>query len=389
MTTVLFQDKLKFEAASMKTVSDAQKSESLETETPQSNLNAGAINRKPEGDTSRFTEAEKKLFPGLTGLVSPQLQEEPKGGVPKSILQGIERMHASNSKDAPAEDLSLVQLAGNEKGMRPAEQGMRVKLAPRCKGNAVGGENGVGTVMWVGNQGQVCHVRWDGTTRFDYSYCIGHNGFFDLCVASNGTDTPATPTGNPEKWTVGQVSLFVEGLRKTFGEKADIYVKAFAREDIDGVTLLKLTKDELQELGLSLGHRKLLLDEISQLQAKHKSDAVPAFSGKIVERAPLLPFATNSATSGDDRPRSEADLLVRQMEAERVPGLQRLHIPGQSDESRHMAELYGGVRPSAENMGGYGDADNSDTEGNKAGDSNMSVFRRRMLAAKRAGQSAV
>lgn len=36
---------------------------------------------------------------------------------------------------------------------------------------------------WISNDGMVCHVRWDLASRFDYSYCIGHNGYHDLRTA--------------------------------------------------------------------------------------------------------------------------------------------------------------------------------------------------------------
>ena len=339
------------------------------------------VNRTSDIDTSKFTETEKKLFPGLTGVVSPPQDKEQKGGVPKSILKDIEKIHGlSAQKRAKETEMANVQLVGNGKGMKPAEQGMRVQLAPNCKGNAVSGEMGTGTIMWVGNQGQVCHVRWDGTTRFDYSYCVGHNGFHDLCVAPNATDTVAQLTDDATSWTVHDVGQFLERLRKSFGEKTDSYIQAFAREDIDGKTLVKLTKEELQELGLSLGHRKLLLDEIDKMQAKFKTDLIPAFSGQVMERAPLRAFRQNQDSDGQVEAREESKLLGRQLLAEQLPELQRLAIPGQKDGTRQMSELYGGIHPSAENSGLY-EARDEEAEG-----SGMSLFKRRMLAAKKASQ---
>jgi hypothetical protein len=335
----------------------------------------------PELDSSKFTEEEKKLFPGLIGMTSPPPQKEERPGVPRSILKDLERIHGSVAEKSAA-PLAVSQLVGNGDGMKPAEQGMRVQLAPNCKGNAVSGEMGTGTVMWVGNNGQVCHVRWDGTTRFDYSYCVGHNGFFDLCVACNETDKTARLTADAEGWTVQQVGQFLEGHRKSFGEKTDSYVTAFAREDIDGKTLFKLTKEELQELGLSLGHRKLLLDEIDKALTQRKSDSTPAFTGKITERAPIRAFHSDQASSsaGKIEARSESELLLaRQLQAEKLPELQRLSIPGQSEGTRQMSALCGGVHPSAENSGLYEAPDDEAADGG-----GMSIFKRRLLAAKNA-----
>ena len=111
-----------------------------------------------------MSDAEKRLFPGLTGMIKPE--EKARGSVPQSILDGLERMKMSKSltKEDSAADSPKEPLVGAGKGMVPAQQGMRVVLAPGCKGNAVTGEEGPGAIVWVGKDGQVCHVRWDGAT---------------------------------------------------------------------------------------------------------------------------------------------------------------------------------------------------------------------------------
>ncbi len=355
---------------------------SIPKTTPLAGQTASKSDSQTSVDTSRFSEMEKKLFPGLTGEIQHKDEDEPKRGVPSSILKGLEKIQgnlAAGKEDASA--VAKAQLVGKGKGMRAPEQGMRVRLAPGSKGNAVTGEAGIGTIMWVGNNCEQCHVRWDGTTRFDYSYCVGHNGFHDLCVASDAeVKCEATkPSESAESWSIEQVGQFLGGLRSVFGDKTDSYVKAFAREDIDGKTLLALTKDELQELGLSLGHRKMILDEIDKLKSKSKADARPAFSGAVVERTPVKAFGGASREGGGGESRDEADLLLRQMEAERAPGLHRLSIPGQSEGSLEMAALYGGIHPSAEHAGLPGQGDEAD-----GGTQEVSLFKRRMMASKKA-----
>jgi hypothetical protein len=335
-------------------------------------------------DASKFTEMEKKLFPGLTGEIQHRNEDEPRTGVPPSILKGLEKIQGNQVPDrGGSAPVAKVQLVGTGKGMKAPEQGMRVRLAPGSKGNAVTGEAGLGTIMWVGKNCEQCHVRWDGTTRFDYSYCIGHNGFHDLCVASNAEvacENPR-PSESAESWSIEQVGQFLLGLRTVLGDKTDSYVKAFAREDIDGKTLIALTKDELQELGLSLGHRKLMLDEIDKLKTKSKADVKPAFSGAVVERTPVKSFGSASREGGGGESRDEADLLLRQMETERAPGLHRLSIPGQSEGSQEMAALYGGIHPSAEHAGLPGQSEEPEAD---VGAEDISLFKRRMMASRKA-----
>jgi hypothetical protein len=74
-------------------------------------------------------------------MTSPPPQKEERPGAPRSILKGLERIHGSVAERSAA-PLAVRRLVGNGDGMKPAEQGMRVQLAPNCKGNAVSGEMG-------------------------------------------------------------------------------------------------------------------------------------------------------------------------------------------------------------------------------------------------------
>ncbi len=127
------------------------------------------------------------------------------------------------------------------------------------------------------------YVYIDGNTRFDYSYCIGYNGFYDLCLVSSSeastcnahtsntqaeaTSIPNTPggvagagvragdgdgatlrcagsssseRGAVETWSGRDVQAFVRGLKEDFGDRAEEYAEAMAREDVDGRVLLQL-----------------------------------------------------------------------------------------------------------------------------------------------------
>eukprot|EP00960_Hanusia_phi_P045735 757408-Hanusia_phi.AAC.2 len=82
--------------------------------------------------------------------------------------------------DAGAAAMSMCRLSEVTPCVQQAVCGLRVRLSESCMGSGIKGEKGCGTIQWVGNDGKVCHVRWDENQAFDYSYCIGHNGFYDL-----------------------------------------------------------------------------------------------------------------------------------------------------------------------------------------------------------------
>ena len=58
---------------------------------------------------------------------------------------------------------------------------------------------------------------------------------------------------------------FVQGLSQEFGDQASVYAAAMKEQAIDGEALLDLSAAHLEELGLSLEHRSLLLARIQNL----------------------------------------------------------------------------------------------------------------------------
>jgi hypothetical protein len=80
---------------------------------------------------------------------------------------------------------------------------------------------------------------------------LGGGGFLDL--------------GSVEEWSLVQVGEFVSGLTADFGAKAGVYAEAMVREDVNGRVLLALDDAGMKDLGLSLGHRKLLAQRIARL----------------------------------------------------------------------------------------------------------------------------
>jgi len=221
--------------------------------------------------------------------------------VPSSIIEALSKRAAASDPSAnnpikldsamPPKILSQPsrgenqRVVGQEQGMRRAAVGLRVRLASGVRGNGVSGEKGEGSIQWVSKAGDVCHVRWDEASRFDYSYCCGHNGFFDLEIvpdvdreAFESVQAQAAPC-KAESWSVADVQEFVESLRTTFGAKCNSYKLAFQREDIDGRAMLALQDEDLKELGLSLGHRKVFGTELAKLA----SDAARVHSQSIGE----------------------------------------------------------------------------------------------------------
>ncbi len=62
------------------------------------------------------------------------------------------------------------------------------------------------------------------------------------------------------------VSMYVQGLRDDFGERAKEYSELMVREDINGQMFLELNDNDLKELKFTYGHRKLLLSRIARLR---------------------------------------------------------------------------------------------------------------------------
>ena len=84
----------------------------------------------------------------------------------------------------------------------------------------------------------------------------------------------------------------------------DQYADAFADNDIDHRALPLLTEDDLRELGVSLGHRKILLAAIAQLSQDHSP------SGTEVShqaRATLADQQSSEVTTSGKRPTASAE----------------------------------------------------------------------------------
>ena len=71
--------------------------------------------------------------------------------------------------------------------------------------------------------------------------------------------------GSVKGWTVEDVCTFVQGLRQEFGDQASVYAAAMKKHKIKGGGLQRLTAAHLEELGVSSGHRELLLARIQHL----------------------------------------------------------------------------------------------------------------------------
>ena len=82
------------------------------------------------------------------------------------------------------------------------------------------------------------------------------------------------------------ISAWLESL------ELERYAEAFVENDVDLRVLPSLTEDDLKELGVSLGHRRLIQQEIAKLQASASDHASqPAGdrpSYEAVDSAPLL-----------------------------------------------------------------------------------------------------
>ena len=77
-------------------------------------------------------------------------------------------------------------------------------------------------------------------------------------------------------WNGGALLAKFWGMTKVYGEQTvddwlsnlglDKYVAAFVENDVDLRALPHVTEADLQELGVSLGHRKIILAAIKELQ---------------------------------------------------------------------------------------------------------------------------
>ena len=221
-----------------------------------------------------------------------------------------------------------------------------------------------------------------------------HNGHQRRVDVAARQAAPARPSDRPAQWTVQRVGELLESLRPRLGDKTDAYKAAFAKEDIDGAAMLKLTADELRELGLSLGHRKAVLEAVDQLRAGPAGTGRPAFSGTVMERAP--PHAYSAAAdgpaaagqafghAGPSESLDESALLDRQAR-DSAPEVHRLAMGGGTAASRQMAQLYGGVHPCADFSPDEDDVPNADGELPPDDGPPMSLFKKRLQARRTAG----
>ena len=85
----------------------------------------------------------------------------------------------------------------------------------------------------------------------DASYAVAAGAAADECV---------------REWSPRRVGSFVEGLAEEFGAKASLYAEAMRAQDVSGRVLVGLSEADLRELGLSLGHRKAMLDRLARLR---------------------------------------------------------------------------------------------------------------------------
>ena len=67
-------------------------------------------------------------------------------------------------------------------------------------------------------------------------------------------------------WSPHNVSQYVGGLTHEFGAHAAEYAQIFEAEKVNGLAFVNLNNSDLKDLGLSLGHRKVLLHKISTLR---------------------------------------------------------------------------------------------------------------------------
>ena len=89
-----------------------------------------------------------------------------------------------------------------------------------------------------------------------------------------GATTRLRCTARVEEWTIENVCTFVQGLTKLqeFGDQASVYAAAMKEQAIDGKALLDLSAanpiadNKLKELGVKIGHRKILKRCIQGLQ---------------------------------------------------------------------------------------------------------------------------
>ena len=77
-----------------------------------------------------------------------------------------------------------------------------------------------------------------------------------------------------EEWTPDQVADFVRGLVNDFGGRTHVYAETMLLKDIGGDLLLTLEPENLEELGLTLGHGHKLLRRLQERQCGSSSPSL-------------------------------------------------------------------------------------------------------------------
>jgi small GTP-binding protein len=108
---------------------------------------------------------------------------------------------------------------------------------------------------------------------------VGESGAAGAPVGGGGS----LDLGTVEEWSLVQVGEFVSGLTADFGAKAGVYAEAMVREDVNGRVLLTLDDAGMKDLGLSLGHRKLLAQRIARLAPATRAQEAACPIGGVLD----------------------------------------------------------------------------------------------------------
>ncbi len=85
--------------------------------------------------------------------------------------------------------------------------------------------------------------------------------------------------------------MFVRGMSQEFGDQASVYAAEMKAEAINGEAMLLLTEENLKELGMKMGHRKVLQRRIQWLQSP------PAAAASATPSELVAPAASASSAA--------------------------------------------------------------------------------------------
>ncbi|XP_065846619.1 bifunctional apoptosis regulator-like [Oscarella lobularis] len=120
--------------------------------------------------------------------------------------------------------------------------------------------------------------------------CLLIAGLIVLWLFSSESEGSAWSESKPHvyNWNTDEVVLWM----KQIGDWTEPYIETFRNESINGKLLLRLTDDDLRELGVMRGwHRSTILDELSKLQNK-KDEEQPNDLWEFKDRHPKLSMWT-------------------------------------------------------------------------------------------------